>query len=101
MTVHELFVCHAPTSHHLVRAEGIGQADYIIAKRDGKAKVLQFPVSIDNTLAIQITNGFTSEIDKCSELLGEGRGHPHCRTTAHQSGFSRKTSTALLGRRRG
>jgi ribose transport system substrate-binding protein len=77
------------------QAEGIGQADYIIAKRDGKAKVLNFRF-IDNTLAIQITNGFTSEISKCTncsvkdaDIALSDYGTP--------SGFSRKTSTALLG----
>jgi ribose transport system substrate-binding protein len=77
------------------QTEGVGQADYIIAKTDGKAKVLNFRF-IDNTFAIQITTGFTSEIAKCTgcsvkdaDIALSDYGTP--------SGFSRKTSTALLG----
>jgi len=77
------------------QAEGIAQADYIIAKTDGKAKILNFRF-VDNTFAIQITKGFDSEIAKCTgcsvkpaDIALSDYGTP--------SGFSRKVSSALLG----
>jgi ribose transport system substrate-binding protein len=76
------------------QAEGVAQADYIIAKTNGKAKILNFRF-VDNTFAIQITNGFSSEIAKCAgcsvkeaDVALSDYGTP--------SGFSRKVSSALL-----
>jgi ribose transport system substrate-binding protein len=75
-------------------AEGVAQADYIIAKTEGKAKILNFRF-VDNALAIQMTNGFNSEIAKCTgcsvkdaDITFSDYGTP--------SGFSRKVSSALL-----
>jgi ribose transport system substrate-binding protein len=77
------------------QAEGTAQADYIIAKTNGKARILNFRF-IDNTFAIQITNGFTAEIAKCAgctvkdaDIALSDYGTP--------GAFARKAATALLG----
>jgi ribose transport system substrate-binding protein len=83
-----------PSLSSFGQAEGVAQADYIIAKTDGKAKILDFRF-VDNTFAIQITNGFNSEIAKCTgcsvkdaDITLSDFGTP--------SAFSRKVSSALL-----
>jgi ribose transport system substrate-binding protein len=77
------------------QAAGAAQADYIIAKTDGKAKILEFRF-IDNTFAIQSTKGFETEISKCANCEAKNAdialsdyGTP--------TGFARKAETALLG----
>jgi ribose transport system substrate-binding protein len=83
-----------PTLASFGQAEGVAQADYIIAKTDGKAKILNFRF-VDNTFAIQISNGFNSEIAKCTgcsvkdaDITLSDYGTP--------SGFSRKVGPALF-----
>ena len=76
------------------QAEGVAQADYIIAKTDGKAKILSFRF-VGNAFAIQITNGFNSEIARCT-----GCSVKDADITLSDYGtlsaFSRKVSSALL-----
>jgi ribose transport system substrate-binding protein len=76
------------------QAEGVAQADYIIAKTDGKAKILSFRF-VGNAFAIQITDGFNSEIARCT-----GCSVKDADITLSDYGtlsaFSRKVSSALL-----
>ncbi len=77
------------------QAEGVAQADYIIAKTNGKAKILNFRF-IDNTFAIEITKGFASEIAKCKGCEVQDTDIA-LSDYATPNGFSRKAETALLG----
>ncbi len=74
---------------------GSAQADYIIAKTGGKAKVVKFRF-IDNTYAMLSTKGFETEMAKCAgcelknaDIALSDYGTPN--------GFQRKSETALLG----
>ena len=77
------------------QAEGVAQADYIIAKTNGTAKILNFRF-VDSTFAIQITNGFESGIAKCSGCAVKDADIAMSDYST-PSGFSRKASAALLG----
>lgn len=77
------------------QAEGSAQADYIIAKLKGKAKILNFRF-VDNTFAIQITNGFSSEIAKCTGCTVKN-GDIALTDYGTPTGFTQKVNSSLLG----
>ncbi len=77
------------------QTEGAAQADYIIAKTKGKAKILNFRF-VDNTFAIQITNGFSTEIAKCGGCSVKN-GDIALTDYGTPTGFAQKVNSTLLG----
>ncbi len=77
------------------QAEGVAQADYIIAKSNGKAKILNFRF-VDNAFATQITNGFSAEIAKCTGCSVKN-GDIALSDYGTPTGFSQKVNSSLLG----
>jgi len=77
------------------QAEGAAQADYTIAKTNGKAKILNFRL-VDNTFAIEINKGFEAEIAKCTGCTVKDADIT-LSDYSNPSAFARKASSALLG----
>jgi ribose transport system substrate-binding protein len=75
--------------------EGVAQADYLIAKTNGTAKVLNYRF-VDNNFAIQINKGFTDELKKCTGCT-IANADISLADYSNPSTFARKASTALLG----
>lgn len=76
------------------QAEGKAQADWIIAKTQGKAKILNYRF-IDNNFAIQINKGFTDEITKCTTCSVKNTDIS-LSDYSNPSVFQQKASSALL-----
>jgi ribose transport system substrate-binding protein len=76
------------------QAEGAAQAAYIIAKRNGKSKILNFRF-VDNTFAIQITNGFTTKMAECGDCVVKN-GDIALSDYGTPTGFTQKVNASLL-----